>query len=259
MSKLRVDYKDDIFVGKRKYEKESNGDGTISFVDVTTYVQNSNHYGGDDVNAVDAKVNTLDAVTYKRTDAAETAIDDADYFPYYDTSAGKQKKTLWSNTKTVLIDTFAIKNHASSQTVYGTGNLSKFGHIKLFDDYTRNNGAAAAGAGASSKALYDAHRLNAASLVTLNAGITAFSQSLAATNNNLANLSDEVDDSGDDIAALKPRVTANENSITSLGNRFKTLENEMTANGKRIYMDYKNGKYGINTSSSRGMSTFIPF
>ena len=33
----------------------------------------------------------------------------------------------------------------------------------------------------------------------------------------------------------------------------------MKANNNQIYMDYHDGKYGINTSSSRGADTFIPF
>jgi len=39
---------------------------------------------------------------YSPSDTAETAIDDADYFPYYDSSASAKRKTLWSNIKSVL-------------------------------------------------------------------------------------------------------------------------------------------------------------
>ena len=39
---------------------------------------------------------------YSPSDTAETAIDDADYFPYYDTSATAKRKSLWSNIKSVL-------------------------------------------------------------------------------------------------------------------------------------------------------------
>lgn len=41
--------------------------------------------------------------------------------------------------------------------------------------------------------------------------------------------------------------------------RFNSVEDELTANNNRIYMDYKNGKYGYNTSASRGADTFHPF
>lgn len=37
------------------------------------------------------------------------------------------------------------------------------------------------------------------------------------------------------------------------------FDNQLTANNNKIYMDYKDGKYGINTSSNRGADTFIPF
>lgn len=39
---------------------------------------------------------------YTIDDTAETAIDDADYFPFYDSSASTKKKSLWSNIKSVL-------------------------------------------------------------------------------------------------------------------------------------------------------------
>ena len=39
---------------------------------------------------------------YSPSDTAETTIDDADYFPYYDTSATAKRKSLWSNIKEKL-------------------------------------------------------------------------------------------------------------------------------------------------------------
>ncbi len=36
-------------------------------------------------------------------------------------------------------------------------------------------------------------------------------------------------------------------------------DNQLTANNNSIYMDYQNGKYGINTSANRGADTFVPF
>ena len=40
---------------------------------------------------------------------------------------------------------------------------------------------------------------------------------------------------------------------------LSTLEDELTANGQRIYLDYKDGKYGYNTDALRGADTFSPF
>lgn len=39
---------------------------------------------------------------YSINDTAETAIDDADYIPFYDSSATAKRKSLWSNIKSVL-------------------------------------------------------------------------------------------------------------------------------------------------------------
>lgn len=39
---------------------------------------------------------------YSTNDTAETALDDADYIPFYDDSATAKRKTLWSNVKSVL-------------------------------------------------------------------------------------------------------------------------------------------------------------
>ena len=51
-------------------------------------------------------------------------------------------------------------------------------------------------------------------------------------------------------------LTTKSNTMNSA---ISTLENELTANGKRIYLDYKDGKYGYNTSAGRGADTFSPF
>lgn len=61
------------------------------------------------------------------------------------------------------------------------------------------------------------------------------------------------------VTSVSNRVTTNTNNINSLNTKMSVVENELTANSKRIYMDYKNGKYGINTSANRGADTFIPF
>ena len=49
------------------------------------------------------------------------------------------------------------------------------------------------------------------------------------------------------------------NRATTVEGKVSTIENELTANNRRIYMDYKNGKYGYNTSANRGADTFFPF
>lgn len=61
------------------------------------------------------------------------------------------------------------------------------------------------------------------------------------------------------ISTLQGNVNTLSTNLTGVTTRVGTLENELTANGTRIYMDYKNGKYGYNTSANRGADTFHPF
>lgn len=77
--------------------------------------ENKKYYVFDSRNASDSTTGrwreqtSADPNAYVTTDSTETAIDDADYFPYYDTSASGKKKTLWSNIKNVLANTFQPK------------------------------------------------------------------------------------------------------------------------------------------------------
>lgn len=48
-------------------------------------------------------------------------------------------------------------SHASTATTYGAATASKYGHVKLSDNYTSSAGAAASGIGASSLAVYNAY------------------------------------------------------------------------------------------------------
>lgn len=61
MADLRTDYKDDVLNintnERRKYRMINNADGTVSFEDVTDYVQNGDSFGSTDVNAITERVN----------------------------------------------------------------------------------------------------------------------------------------------------------------------------------------------------------
>lgn len=61
MADLRTDYKDDVLNintnERRKYRMINNSDGTISFEDVTDYVQNGDSFGSSDLNAITERVN----------------------------------------------------------------------------------------------------------------------------------------------------------------------------------------------------------
>ena len=55
---LKTNYKDDIPISDlRKYQMRDNGDGTVSFVDVTEYEQEGDTFGAGDINATNQEVN----------------------------------------------------------------------------------------------------------------------------------------------------------------------------------------------------------
>ena len=62
MSDLRTDFKDDVLNvttnDKRKYRMINNADGTVSFEDVTDYVQQGDTFGATEVNQITEKVNS---------------------------------------------------------------------------------------------------------------------------------------------------------------------------------------------------------
>ena len=54
---LKIDYKDDMFSGKRKYRVTQNADGTISLDDVTNYAQQGDIFTSNDINTTNTEVN----------------------------------------------------------------------------------------------------------------------------------------------------------------------------------------------------------
>lgn len=59
MDNLKVNYKDAVFSGSRKYRETTNGDGTVSFTDATTYTQQGDQFGADDINTTNAAINSV--------------------------------------------------------------------------------------------------------------------------------------------------------------------------------------------------------
>lgn len=238
---LNTNYKDDVFSGQRKYSQTTNGDGTVSFTDETQYSQVGDTFGAAQVNEQNTHINNLDDKAFMSDNSAMTDIADGDYFPIYDTSASARKKTLWSNIKSVLTNVFAIKNHASAQTTYGTGNASLYGHTKLSDKYTSSDGAASAGVGASSKAVYDSYTANKNSINSTNQTVSALQSSLSTTNTNLSSAVSRISTNETEISNLKTRatrdegyITTNSNNITSLTGRMNTAESNITSLGNRL-------------------------
>lgn len=88
------------------YAEASLYNGCIAYI-----TENKKYYTYDSSNTVDSTTGKWrefetgggeDTNAYHVGDTAETGIDDADYFPFYDTSATAKKKSLWSNIKSVL-------------------------------------------------------------------------------------------------------------------------------------------------------------
>lgn len=48
-------------------------------------------------------------------------------------------------------------------------------------------------------------------------------------------------------------------SSAAVNSAYNKINDQLKANNNEIYMDYKNGKYGYNTSANRGADTFHPF
>ena len=158
MATLKTNYKDDVFSGKRKYTQINNGDGTISFNDVTTYTQVGDSYGASEINEQNDTINNLQIGMYHKDNPTMTDVADSDYIPVYDVSAGSTKKTLWSNLKSLLGGAILPKAHGSTTaSTYGAATASQYGHVKLSNSYTSSAGAADTSVGASSKAVYDAY------------------------------------------------------------------------------------------------------
>lgn len=60
---LKTDYRDDEFDGNRKYKISDIGEGLSSIEDKTTYLQEGDMFGAEDINATNRAVNLLNHTT----------------------------------------------------------------------------------------------------------------------------------------------------------------------------------------------------
>lgn len=78
MADLKTDYKDDVLDTtqntKRKYQMIDNGDGTVSFEDVTEYIQQGDSFGADDINDTNEEVNIINDNLNKHTISNNTRV-----------------------------------------------------------------------------------------------------------------------------------------------------------------------------------------
>lgn len=76
---LKTDYKDAMYEGARKYKITANADGTSGITDETTYTQEGDPFGANDINATNAAINRQEHVTLITLTAAEWIGDAAPY------------------------------------------------------------------------------------------------------------------------------------------------------------------------------------
>ena len=82
-----------------------------------------------------------DLGVYGKDDTAETGVDDADYFPFYDSSATGMRKSLWSNIKSVLKTYFdTLYSTVSSRETPASGGTT-LSLVNTGDMYSWNNKA----------------------------------------------------------------------------------------------------------------------
>ena len=112
MSDLRTDFKDDVLNvttnEKRKYRMINNADGTISFEDVTDYVQQGDTFGATEVNQIIEKVNSC----LTRQDVVDNLESTATDLPLSANMGNKLSESmgvlLWENSN--LTADFAQQN-----------------------------------------------------------------------------------------------------------------------------------------------------
>lgn len=73
MSLLKEDYKEPEFRGEKEYTMDDNGDGTVSFNDVTEYRIPGDYIRSADINATNTQINSL-MTTYSRWISAHSAL-----------------------------------------------------------------------------------------------------------------------------------------------------------------------------------------
>lgn len=61
------------------------------------------------------------------------------------------------------------------------------------------------------------------------------------------------------IDGITDSLSSENSRIAASSKALKEVSDSLIANGTRLYADYHDGKYGVNTSPNRGADTFIPF
>lgn len=110
----------------------------ISDTDATEsdVVSGKTFYKGSGARATGSAVIPDISNCYETTDTAETTIDDADYFPFYDSSASGKRKTLWSNIKAKLKTYFDTLYSLVTISTTGTAAINQVCYQRIGIDST---------------------------------------------------------------------------------------------------------------------------
>lgn len=82
MAELKTNYVDDILDTdkntRRKYNMITNSDGTVSFEDVTEYIQEGDSYGSKDINEANEAINKLQSFKSATLTSGNTTVNISD-------------------------------------------------------------------------------------------------------------------------------------------------------------------------------------
>lgn len=91
---VKMNYKDDMFFGNRRYNMQNNSDGTVSLEDVTQYQQVGDSFGAGDMNKMASEINGF---TTKKTEFKDDgSVVETDAY-------GNVKTTTFSEDGSVLV------------------------------------------------------------------------------------------------------------------------------------------------------------
>lgn len=113
MLDLKMNYKDDDFQGKRKYNQTINDDGTSSYDDATTYTTVGDNYGGADINKSNAAIMGFVSCNTNFSADGKTAVETDSYGNTLTTVFSADGKTI---TQTLCAEDGTVE--ATKTTVF---------------------------------------------------------------------------------------------------------------------------------------------
>lgn len=178
----------------------------------------------------------------------------------------KATETEHYNTLTNAVNGKAPTNHASGNTTYGKGTDSLYGHLKISDNYNQSL-TADSGTAASGKAVHDAYTTLRTFDNAIDAAKAPNNHKSSDTTYGVGNAIEyghlKISDGYDYDYSANLGIAASGRAVNSAYqaaiNPIHSLQNQLKANNNSFYFDYKDGKYGYNTSANRGADTFHPF